>query len=87
MSVTPKNPAFIHRCRWLKAHGFGLGEIAKLTGHSTDEVYLVLTGRKKKQSGAKPIEQHIAELIADVPEGRDPADHRRIVEMNFAGAV
>ncbi len=89
MNQETRDNDFLHRCRFLKSRGFGYAEIAERTGATIDRVHLILTGkaRKKKQSGPKPIEQQIAELIADVPEGRCPAAHRRCVMANFQGAT
>lgn len=85
--TTPKDPNFIGRCRNLKAHGFRYSDIARYTNRPISEVYTACTGRKMPPKSKKTTADYVAELIADVPEGRDPAEHRRCVLAVFGGGV
>ncbi len=79
----------INRARTLHAKGFFYGDIAKLCGASVDDIYLAIHGRPRPQrlKHWKTIEEQVAELIADVPDGRCPNEHRRIVLANFQDAI
>lgn len=80
-----QNPNFVGRCRNLKAHGFSVSEIMHITKADRVSVNLAVHGRAtapRRDKRSSPGER-VADLIADVPEGRDPAEHRRVVLMNF----
>ncbi len=78
--TTPKNPAFINRCRDLKAHGFCLQEIAHVMGRSLDDVYEAIHNRKRKPRKQQTAADAVEELLL---EGYD----REIIEANFQGTI
>ncbi len=83
------NSTQTNRARFYHSKGFGYGDIAELCKASTDDVYFAIHGKERPQYRKHPkaIGDQVAELIADVPEGRCPNEHRRIVMANFGAMV
>ncbi len=76
---------FKHRCKKLHSAGFSLRDIVTLTKRPREEVYEAIHGTKEYASRkARTPESYLLEIMADIPEGRDPAVHRRIVLANFS---
>lgn len=82
------NSTQINRARLLRDRGFTYGDIAQLVSASMDDVYFAIHGRKRPtREKSQTTADIVAELLSDIPEGRDPAEHRRCVMANFVGAA
>ncbi len=73
------------RARILRSKGFSYGQIASQFGVSREELKKAIHVCKPLgERRARSVEDTIAKLLNDVPEGRDHATHRAIVIANFA---